>query len=91
MNQTVEKWLTIAALTGWTASIVSLVGLALRSTPPASASRAAQASSIQSVNRSKFLYNPSVSGKLKTPQELASRGTPMNPSKDYWVRSLKEQ
>ncbi|MBD1845260.1 hypothetical protein H6F89_17985 [Cyanobacteria bacterium FACHB-63] len=91
MNQTVEKWLTIAAFTGWTASIVSLVGLALRSTPPAIASRPAQVSSLQSVTHSKFLSNPSVSGKLKIQQELVSTGIPMSTSKDYWVKSLKER
>ncbi|MCU0551693.1 MAG: hypothetical protein MUC48_20315 [Leptolyngbya sp. Prado105] len=39
MNYKVEKWLTIAALVGWVASIGSLVGLAIRATAPASASR----------------------------------------------------
>ena len=33
MNYTVEKWLTIAALTGWIGSMGSLIGLALQSTP----------------------------------------------------------
>ncbi|MBD2082856.1 hypothetical protein [Leptolyngbya sp. FACHB-17] len=91
MNQTVEKWLTIAALTGWTASIVSLVGLALRPTPPAIASRPVQPSSLQLVTRSKFLSNPSVSERLKIQQELASTGIPTSTSKDYWVKSLKER
>jgi hypothetical protein len=43
MNRNIEKWLTIAALAGWIASIGSLIGLAVRATPPAAASRPVRA------------------------------------------------
>lgn len=89
MNQAVEKWLTVAALAGWAASIVSLVGLSLRATPSAIASRSAHAASLYTVERSRMQPKPSSSDKVAIQQELASTEIPTDTSKGYWMESLK--
>lgn len=83
MNQTVEKWLMIAALAGWIASLGSLVGLAIRASSPAIASRPVPAVSVYSPNR----HRPqmaSFSGRGVSMTQI-----PADTSKGYWAESLK--
>lgn len=83
MNQKIEKWLTIAALAGWIASIGSLLGLAIRATAPAAASRPAQSSSVsmQHVGR-----QPSA---LPATVQESAEAIPLDTSQGYWVESLR--
>jgi hypothetical protein len=50
MNRIIEKWLTIAALAGWIASIGGLVGLAIRATDAPAASRVSQPANVSVQN-----------------------------------------
>ncbi|MGG6266070.1 hypothetical protein ACQ4M3_04430 [Leptolyngbya sp. AN03gr2] len=83
MNQTVEKWLMIAALTGWIASLGSLIGLAIRASSPAIATRPAQAVNVYSSNRSRPQM-PTLDV-----HEVSMTQIPADTSKGYWAESLK--
>jgi hypothetical protein len=83
MNQTIEKWLTIAALAGWLASIGSLIGLAVRATAPAAASRPAQTSSVSVYNAGEQPLT------LPTSPRSSVVEIPLNTSQGYWAESLK--
>lgn len=87
MNQTVEKWLIVAALAGWLASLGSLVGLAIRAVSPAVASRPSSAVSLYSQNRS---LSPKAQT-LPTTRDVAMTRIPADTSKGYWAESLKER
>ncbi|BAU09611.1 hypothetical protein LEP3755_00820 [Leptolyngbya sp. NIES-3755] len=82
MNQTVEKWLIIAALAGWIASLGSLVGLAIRASSPAIASRPAQAVSVYSSNGNRSPMP------VLNAREASMTQIPADTSKGYWVESL---
>lgn len=83
MNQTIEKWLTIAALAGWLASIGSLIGLAVRATAPAAASRPAQASSMSMSSAEEQPLTLPMSPRNSVVE------IPLNTSQGYWAESLK--
>ncbi|GAP97352.1 hypothetical protein [Leptolyngbya sp. NIES-2104] len=87
MNQTVEKWLIVAALAGWLASLGSLVGLAIRAASPAVASRPSPAMSLYSQNRNLPLKTQT----LPPIQEVAMTRIPADTSKGYWAESLQER
>lgn len=82
MNQTVEKWLIIAALTGWLTSLGSLIGLAIRAASPAIASRPSHAASVYSQNR--------VRPPMSSAQEVVMTRIPADTSKGYWAESLRD-
>jgi hypothetical protein len=83
MNQTVEKWLIIAALTGWLTSLGSLIGLAIRATSPAIASRPSHAASVYSQNR--------VRPQMPSAQKVVMTQIPADTSRGYWAESLRDR
>ncbi|MBE9010472.1 hypothetical protein IQ250_09670 [Pseudanabaenaceae cyanobacterium LEGE 13415] len=80
MNQTVEKWLTVAALAGWITSLGSLVALAIRASSPAIASRPVQAVHVSSPNRHRSPVPPM--------RDVVMTQIPADTSKGYWEESL---
>lgn len=79
MNHNVEKWLTIAAFTGWIGSIGSLLCLAIESAPlaalrPQQPQQLAQLEGIPSVS-------------LKN--EIAQTQIPGELTHDFWIKSLR--
>ena len=93
MNQTIEKWLTIGALIGWVASMGSLIGLAIRATSPAIASRPAEFTTLSSTSRNAIrAYSfEAQSSRFEVQQEVAAAMIPSDTSKGFWMESLKER
>lgn len=84
MNQTVEKWLVVAAFAGWVASLGSLVALAIRAASPAVASR-------PSYTLSAYASNYVPLQLLKVEPRIAVTQIPMDTSKGYWAESLQNR
>ncbi|WNZ47699.1 hypothetical protein Q2T42_07620 [Leptolyngbya boryana CZ1] len=84
MNRMIEKWLTIAALAGWVASIAGLVGLAIRATDPPAVSRAAQSANVRVQKADRLLF-----ASPRSQSDSVAATVPVDTSKGYWQHSLK--